>query len=877
MDKHQKILILYIQLLTLLFIGCSQSATDREMKLAQVKVNLATLGKGFNLLSTITNVQVEVSGCSSGLVATFTLPLDTVDLYQYDLNCRAKVKQFNIAGEIYTLKLGTTFNTGVGEISIFKAPSGKEAMVVVTAQLSDVIDPMNESMGFEIFQAQTETGVMVSPNRNIIRLVADQTTVSEENASSITFTVYKVAEKNQDALTVNFMVDGSVTSASDYVKPSGSIIIPANQTSAQISIDLINDDISEADEILSVYFLPGDYSYYGSGNTIIFDTDTEIPLGQQVWLKNFTSSNAIDIDSWDDDTVNNLDAVQGSTSQKPTLLIGGINGNSAAQFDGSSDRLIIPSNTIINSGGPYTAKSIFLALKTGSNILTRQIIYDQGDSNRGINIYLDNGKIYFNAYNLVNDDITTPWGPTYISTNIEANTGYSISLILDQPSNTLKAFMGGLLVGQISGVGKLFASTDATSFGYKEGTIRFHDGSTSGNGLFFNGIMTEFILYNKSLSTNDTRSIHDYLDYKFDNSKPVVTITPTSPTVSEGLEFSASYIVRRSFVTDQPLTVYYTLSGNASAGSDYILPSGLVTIPAFVDSVNITLSVLDDSMPENDETIVMQGTPNSNYLIAGESASILISDDDTFVPTPGLASWLIGGVGMQIDVSNNQLVTWLDQTSNAIDASQTTSSRQPSFQSSDNSILFDGGDYLTLMDHALINTASEYTAKTFALAIKTGADITSKQIIYEQGTTKIGFNIYISNGYLYFAAYNTSNNDSGQTTPWGPKSVSTPISANTRYVMIFEYDYSANELRGRVNNSPISSSPGVGKIFEHGSNDVAIGRANSGARFHDNSTTASGNYLGSGAIIYEIMLFNEILSVQSLSSLETYLTSKYGI
>jgi hypothetical protein len=81
-----------------------------------------------------------------------------------------------------------------------------------------------------------------------------------------------------------------------------------------------------------------------------------------------------------------------------------INGKNTIYFNGKDSRLDLPDNSTINSGGPYAGKSMFMVFKTGSGVTNRQVLYEQGDVNKGLNIYIQNGLLYVNGYNTTDDD-----------------------------------------------------------------------------------------------------------------------------------------------------------------------------------------------------------------------------------------------------------------------------------------------------------------------------------------------------------------------------------------------------------------------------------------------------------------------------------------
>ncbi len=100
----------------------------------------------------------------------------------------------------------------------------------------------------------------------------------------------------------------------------------------------------------------------------------------------------------------------------------------------------------------------------------------------------------------------------------------------------------------------------------------------------------------------------------------------------------------------QPVTVTYTVSGTATAGTDYEPLSGTVTIPAGQTNADITLVPRADTTLENTETVTvtLQTSPASHDLGEPVNATVTIDDapDEIFVaalrPPEGVVS---GGWG----------------------------------------------------------------------------------------------------------------------------------------------------------------------------------------------------------------------------------------
>ena len=66
-------------------------------------------------------------------------------------------------------------------------------------------------------------------------------------------------------------------------------------------------------------------------------------------------------------------------------------------FDGIDDHLDIANNNDLIQNGPSAERSLFVVVRTGSNVNTRQVVYQEGGSTRGLDMYIYNGNLYFGA------------------------------------------------------------------------------------------------------------------------------------------------------------------------------------------------------------------------------------------------------------------------------------------------------------------------------------------------------------------------------------------------------------------------------------------------------------------------------------------------
>jgi Calx-beta domain. len=128
-------------------------------------------------------------------------------------------------------------------------------------------------------------------------------------------------------------------------------------------------------------------------------------------------------------------------------------------------------------------------------------------------------------------------------------------------------------------------------------------------------------------------------------SKPTVSLSVTDSSASETTSGETAnpgqFTFTRTGTTTNPLTVYYTTGGAAIKGTDYQDIIGSVTIPTGSTTATIPINVIDDSLVEGSETVIVNLSPNPNYYsgnpsnyidLGNTSGTVTIADNDFAIP-----------------------------------------------------------------------------------------------------------------------------------------------------------------------------------------------------------------------------------------------------
>jgi len=111
-----------------------------------------------------------------------------------------------------------------------------------------------------------------------------------------------------------------------------------------------------------------------------------------------------------------------------------------------------------------------------------------------------------------------------VSGAVAADTGYVITMVLDGAGGTLSGYLNGESIGSVGGVGTLYRHGADMGLGGMIQDAVFHDGSQGiGDGLAFEGLIGETVIYDRALDGADRQQLDDYLTEKW-GTAPVASV-----------------------------------------------------------------------------------------------------------------------------------------------------------------------------------------------------------------------------------------------------------------------------------------------------------------------------------------------------------------
>ena len=119
---------------------------------------------------------------------------------------------------------------------------------------------------------------------------------------------------------------------------------------------------------------------------------------RQLSAKLIVAADGAALSIWNDESlsINTNTPTQTNALYQPTFrndLSESVNGEPVVRFIPNNFLELLSSNDI-NSSGPYLGRTTFIAFRTGTDVTTRQMLWEQGGTVRGLNMYIFNG--FFN-------------------------------------------------------------------------------------------------------------------------------------------------------------------------------------------------------------------------------------------------------------------------------------------------------------------------------------------------------------------------------------------------------------------------------------------------------------------------------------------------
>jgi len=505
-----------------------------------------------------------------------------------------------------TAASGTDYNTTGTAILI---PSGNSSGSITINAIDNSVDTVDKTVIVDIVGATnaTESGVQQS---TITLEDDDETAVTlaltgsplAENGGTATVTA-SVPTPIGEVVTVNLGFSGTATSGTDYTASNTVITIPIGGTSGSSTLTGMDDPTDEPDEtiIVDITSVTGVIEAFEQQVTAsITDDDvptvtlslTGSPLAEASGTATVTAT--LSNTAYQDTTIalgftGTADASDYSASASITIPVGSDQGS--ITISGVNDTLDEPDETVI-----VDITSVTNATESGTQQVTATITDDDLPT---FTILADNANVAEDGGTAVvtvtlssaaNEAVT--FNLTYLLGTATLNTDYTAS------AATISIPIGGS-TGSIT----LISQDDSTD--EPDETIVVDVASVTG----------AIEIGTQQATTSIT-----------DDDVPTVTLSLTGSPLAEA-SGAATVTATLSNTAYQDATITLGFTGTADA-SDYSALSS-ITIPVGSDHGSVTISGVNDTLDELDETVIVDITSVTNATESGiQQVTATITDDD---------------------------------------------------------------------------------------------------------------------------------------------------------------------------------------------------------------------------------------------------------
>lgn len=605
-----------------------------------VTVGPSTTGKDFTgaLLPTITINVTDAVANEGAAPGTGTIRIERTG----STNSALQVQIFNASSGSatrntdYNLSPVPTASTNGGGngTSLYTVPAGATNLNITVTPINDAtaegteyaaLNFANTSGGY-ILAGRAVGIVAITDDENatlpVVRLTSLDNVALESGLDTATLRLERSGATTNN-LTVNLTLTGTATNGADYTIPA-SVVIPIGSSNTTITLTPIDDDRQEGTETV-IITITANAAYardtLANSQTVILH-DNDLPTVTTV------ATDATASETPGDSGFFTLTRTGGDPSQSLTVdyaLAGrAVHGSDYRRLDG---RAVIPPGVMstrveiqpIDDSVDEGTQDVILLLRSS----TAYAIGGTGTAT--VNITDNDGSQVY--VKLTTSGVAEPSAGSVTAIAFQINRPTSASAITVNYAISGTASNGVDFTALPGIIAFAAADTSKTINVSALADAEFEDAETVTLTLLPGTGYT--VMANQDPSTTG---------FILDQDQPTVDVSVAdtgSGLTTAGTETSTGtalrFIVSRKTATVNPLVVNYTMSGTATEGVDYTGTTGSVTILSNTTSAYVTITPVNDTLPEGVESIIMTLTPASGtYGLRTGSATMLMGDNDSF-------------------------------------------------------------------------------------------------------------------------------------------------------------------------------------------------------------------------------------------------------
>ncbi len=447
------------------------------------------------------------SGAESSTTVNLNVQLSVVD------NDNPTTVDYSVTGG--TATNGTDFSLSSGTLTFAAGSTSENISFTVSNDATDEDDetfdvtltnPSNCNLQSPFKHTYTITDDDAAPTVNF----SASSSSGSETVGSITMTI-NLSAASSKTVTAYFSMSGTATSSTDYSITSSPVVFSAGQTSKNLTVTVVNDNLVEASETIiatltsatngtlgtttsHTYTITNDdnYGYLGPGGVGKSST-------LKLWVKGDDLS-GIDGDriaTWTDQSGNGNNLTQSNSSYRPAFYDDVVNGFPVARFNQSLNRLI--KNNF--SDFPNHEITTFFVNKSSGESNDALLSYATTSSNNEFLLFGSDNIVLFRA------------GYTRASTmNISDGNFNIVGSSWESTNDVATFYKNGTQVssGALTNTGGINQGGCLAVAAEQDGVDDAYDDSQTHTGDF-----AEIILFNFVLNSAQNKIISNYLSSKY--------------------------------------------------------------------------------------------------------------------------------------------------------------------------------------------------------------------------------------------------------------------------------------------------------------------------------------------------------------------------
>ncbi|CAB1063265.1 T1SS secreted agglutinin RTX, partial [Olavius sp. associated proteobacterium Delta 1] len=433
----------------------------------------------------------------------------------------------------------------------------------------------------------------------------DNVTVTEGDTGSInaTFTATLSAAVSREVSVEYATSDGTAEAGNDYEPLAGTLTFDAGIRTKTMEVLVYGDVTDEANETFFV-------NLTNAVNAVIADPEGRATISDNDGPAGIPAGGLVAAYSFDEGSGT---TVVDSSGNGNTGVISGAGWTAEAKFgkalsfDGVNDWVTVNDANVLD-------------LSTGVTLEAWVYPTEPLSGRSWATVIIKGAALYYLA---ANSDLDTP------STGIIVGGYRDLYGILTLPANNW-AHLAGTYDGVnqrlfIDGV-EVTSRAQIGEFETSDGPLHF--GGNSVWGEFFPGMIDEIRVYNRALSVTEIQADMNTPVEPLSQDIPLMLIEDVALEETDTLSVNAVFTVTLSAVSQDEVTVSYsTIDGTASAGSDYLPSSGILTFAPGTTTQVISVAVNGDVIDEENETFFVQLSAAVNADIGDPAGRAMIIDD----------------------------------------------------------------------------------------------------------------------------------------------------------------------------------------------------------------------------------------------------------